>query len=399
MQLSERLSHPISMAELERRWAAVRKAMAESDLDVLVIQNNNDHMGGYVKYFTDLPATNGYPVTVIFSRDDDMVLVGQGPFNKVQELPHLGDGVRRGVKTWLTTPSYASAHYTAVYDAELADKALQRYSRANVGFVGTYQMSVAVADHLRKHSLANAKIVEASDLVDRIKVIKSSEEIEAIKAAARMQDGAMKAAFDAIRPGMRDTEVAAIAQEYSQRHGSENGIYLCASAPLGAPSQLAQRHYQNRTLQEGDYFVLLVEDSGPGGFYTELGRTCVLGKVPEQMTDEFQFTLEARRFTLERLVPGASCSEIWNDYNAFMKKNGRPQESRLYCHGQGYDLVERPLIRHDEPMSIRRGMNIVVHPTYVHNGMMSWVCDNYMIEDAGPGPRLHTFPEEIIEIR
>ena len=388
MQLSERLSYPISMAELERRWAAIRKAMTEAGIDVLVIQNNNDHMGGYVKYFTDLPATNGYPVTIIFPRDDDMTLIGQGPFGKRQDLPHAGDGVRRGIKTWLTTPSYASAHYTAAYDAALADTALQKYGRATIGFVGTYQMSVAVADHLRQNSLKNAKIVEASDLVDRIKVIKSPEELAAVKAAAKMQDGAMKAAFDAIKPGMRDTDVAAIAQEYSQRHGSENGIYLCASAPLGSPSQLAQRHYQNRTLKEGDYFVLLVEDNGPGGFYTELGRTCVLGKVPEQMKDEFQFTLEARRFTLDRLVPGASCADIWTAYNEFMAKNGRPKESRLYCHGQGYDLVERPLVRHDELMQIRKDMNIVVHPTYVHNGMMSWVCDNYIIEAkwAGTAP-------------
>jgi Xaa-Pro aminopeptidase len=398
MKLSERLSTPISMQELERRWSAVRGSMERAGIDVLVMQNNNDYMGGYVKYFTDLPATNGYPVTIIFPRDDDMVLIGQGPLNKQQELPHAGDGVRRGIKLWLTTPSYASAYYTAPYDAELADKALTRYSRATVGFLGMYQMSVAVADHLRHGSLSQSTIVDASDLVDQIKVIKSPEEIELIKKTAKMQDGAMRAAFASVEPGMRDTEVAAIAQEYSQRHGSENGIYLCASSPIGSPCQLGQRHYQNRKLRDGDYFVMLVEDSGPGGFYTELGRTCVLGKVPNQMKDEFQFTLEARRFTLERLQPGTPCADIWSDYNAFMKKNGRPPESRLYCHGQGYDLVERPLVRHDEPMTIKEHMNIVVHPTYVQNNMMSWVCDNYLIEQNGPSERLHQYPEEILEL-
>jgi len=49
---SERLNMPISTAELERRWKAVRKAMEEQRIDVLVMQNNNDFMGGYVKYFT-----------------------------------------------------------------------------------------------------------------------------------------------------------------------------------------------------------------------------------------------------------------------------------------------------------------------------------------------------------
>src|SRR4051795_453873 len=94
MQLSERLQTPISDAELERRWAAVRAAMAAEKIDVLLMQNNNDHMGGYVKYFTDLPATNGYPMTVVFPQDDDMTVVSQGPFGMVKDLAHDGDGTR-----------------------------------------------------------------------------------------------------------------------------------------------------------------------------------------------------------------------------------------------------------------------------------------------------------------
>jgi Xaa-Pro aminopeptidase len=397
-ELSERLNTPISTAELERRWAAVRAAMKAAKIDVLLMQNNNDHMGGYVKYFTDLPATNGYPQTVVFPADEDMTLVSQGPFGMVKELPHEGDGMRRGVKRWLTTPSYASAHYTVPYDADLAAKGLMPYARGTIGLVGTYQMSVGLVDHLRKGEFASAKFVDATELVDRIKIIKSPEEQKLIERAARMQDGAMRAAFAAIEPGMLDRDVAAIAQCYSQRHGSENGIYLCCSAPLGQPAMISQRHYQSREIREGDYFMMLVEDSGPGGMYTELGRTCVLGKVPQQMKDEFEFTLAARKFTLDLLKPGTPCKTIWDEYNAYMKKNGRPPESRLYCHGQGYDLVERPLIRDDEPLPIEADTNIVVHPTYIMNGMSSWVCDNYLIGRNGPGERLHRFPEEVVEL-
>src|SRR6202162_5156519 len=79
-QLSPRLQPPSSTAELERRWAAVRDAMEREKIDVLLMQNNNDYMGGYVKYFTDLPATNGYPLTVVFPRDDLITLVSMGPF-------------------------------------------------------------------------------------------------------------------------------------------------------------------------------------------------------------------------------------------------------------------------------------------------------------------------------
>ena len=47
-EVSEQINTPISSAELERRWAAVRAAMAEQGIDVLLMQANNDFMGGYV---------------------------------------------------------------------------------------------------------------------------------------------------------------------------------------------------------------------------------------------------------------------------------------------------------------------------------------------------------------
>ena len=395
--LSERLQTPISTAELERRWKAVRAAMARDKIDVLLMQNNNDHMGGYVKYFTDMPATNGYPNTVVFPREDEMTVVAQGPFGGSEITAQSSNGTWRGVKRILTTPSYASAHFTKDYDPELAAKAIEPYGKGTIGLVGTYQMSFAMVDYI-KRKFTGARFVDASELVDRVKVFKSPEEMELIRRAALMQDGAMQAAFAAVKPGMRDTEVAAVAQHHSQVHGSENGIYLCASMPLGTPSKFGQRHVQNRTIQKGDQIALLVEDSGPGGMYTELGRSCVVGKVPQQMKDELAFCIESRKITLDMLKPGTPCKDVWDTFNAFMRKNGRPEEARLYCHGQGYDLVERPLVRNDEPWTIEKDMNIVVHPTYTHAGYLNWLCDNYLIGGNGPGPRLHQFPEIIVEV-
>src|SRR5512146_342254 len=83
----ERINTPVPTRELERRWTAVRAAMRTQKIDALIMQNNNDHMGGYVKYFTDLPATFGYPVTVVFPRDDRMSVVSQGAIGAVVELP------------------------------------------------------------------------------------------------------------------------------------------------------------------------------------------------------------------------------------------------------------------------------------------------------------------------
>jgi Xaa-Pro aminopeptidase len=396
--ISERINTPISTPELERRWAAVRAAMTEHGIDVLLMQASNDFMGGYVKYFTDLPATNGYAVTVVFPRDDRMSVVGQGPSDRVLELPPEGDGLRRGVARFMGTPSYASCPYTAGYDAALAEKALERYAGATVGLLGTAAISYALIDHLKRGKLSKAKFVDASDMVDRIKAIKSEEEIALMRRTALMQDGAMQAVFDAIRPGMTDLEAAAIAEHYGHSHGSEQGLFLCASGPMGSAAFFGNRHLQNRVIQKGDSFTLLVENSGAGGYYTELGRTCVLGKASQEMKDEFDFTVEAQKFTMTLLKPGASCAQAFEAYNQFMRAHGKPEEKRLHCHGQGYDMVERPLLRADETMHLARNMVLSAHPSYMTAGTYAWVCDNFLIGDNGVVERLHRLPQKIFEL-
>lgn len=394
---SERLNAPISTKELERRWTAVRKAMEARGIDVLVMQNNNDFMGGYIKYFTDLPATNGYALSAIFPRDEAMTIISQGPFGMDRMLPPEGDGVRRGVKRVMASPSYASAPFTKENDAGLAEKALEAYSGATIGLVGTACMPAAFVDHLHRGKLSNATFVEASDMVDEIKAIKSEEEIAAMRRTAEMQDVCMAAAFATIAPGKKDIEIAAIAEQTGHSYGSEQGLFMCASGPVGTAPLQANRHFQNRTIQPGDQFSLLVESNGAGGFYTELGRTCVLGKASQEMKDEFAFVLEARNFTLKLLRPGASCRDIWEAYNQFMREHKRPEEKRLYCHGQGYDMVERPLVRFDEPMKLKANMIVSCHPTYALAGSFNWACDNYLITDGGV-ERLHKFAEKITEI-
>src|SRR5215813_6532404 len=121
---AERVNTPISTAELERRWSAIRSAMSQYRIDVLLMQNNNDFMGGYVKYFTDIPAVTGFPVTVVFPIDDLMTVVMPGHFSFDPLLSTDGECLYRGVKKLCAAPYFPSANYSWSYDAELAEKAL-----------------------------------------------------------------------------------------------------------------------------------------------------------------------------------------------------------------------------------------------------------------------------------
>jgi Xaa-Pro aminopeptidase len=178
----DRLNTPISSTELERRWAAVRAAMADRGIDVLLMQNNNDSMGGYVKYFTDTPATNGYPTSVVFPRDDAMTVISHGPFGTDRKLSPSLDTVPRGTKRVLSEPYFASTPYSVAYEVALAEKALDGFSGATIGLVGTSTLPYPLIDGLKRGRLSNAAFVDATDMVDAIKAIKSSEEVALIRA-------------------------------------------------------------------------------------------------------------------------------------------------------------------------------------------------------------------------
>ena len=145
--------------------------------------------------------------------------------------------------------------------------------------------------------------------------------------------------------------------------------------------------------------MVLVENSGPGGYYTEIARPFCLGKAPQALKDLTSLIIEAQKNTVKRLKPGASFPEIWDAHNAFMRGKGKHEEERLHSHGQGYDLVERPLVRRDETqMKVEANMYFACHPEVTTPQEFMTICDNFLVKPDGTQEHLHKFPQEVIEI-
>jgi len=393
--MSSRLRSPISRAELERRWAAAREVMARLELDALVLQNSNDWLGGYVRWFTGAPANNAYPRSVIFPREGGMTVVEQGPFDGVQTLNDDPDNP--GVARILTTPSYVSIAATAGYDAELIAGDLKAQHCRRIGWVNPAGAYFKFGQTVEA-ALTNVQFIDATDEIDNIKAIKSAEEQALIRLTAALQDKVMAAVADFIRPGLHDFEVAGFAQYQANRFGAEQGIFISSSAPPTKAAVFRPPHQLGRTIEKGDVFTLLVETNGPGGFYTEIGRAFSLGKPSDALKQGLAFAVEAQKATLDLLKPGASAAAIAAIHDDYMTARGRPKERRLYAHGQGYDMVERPLIRQDETMAIAKDMSIVVHPGYIDDEVFATICDNYLIGEDGPGECLHRTPKHVFEL-
>ena len=393
--MDERRIARISIQELERRWRLVREHMTEHGLDALIAQTARDFTGGYVKWFTDIPAY--YPRTVVFHRSDLMTVIEHGPAGRKRNLGS-DDADNPGVGEIITTSAFPSVNYTQTDDAEVVCDILRRRGYRRIGWVGPGAMPHRFISYIEKDQSGKAEISDETDFIDHVKAVKSTEEIALIRATAAMQDAVFSKVLARIKPGMCDQEVAALAQYEGQLLGSEQGIFLGMSAKLGQPAFFAQRHFQGRTIEPGDHMSLLIENNGPGGFYTELSRTIVLGKASPELIDGFEIVKEAQQHTVRQLKPGASCCDLARAHDLFMKQKSAPPESRVYAHSQGYDLIERPLVRSDETMPLEKGMNMVVHPAYATASMFAHVCDNYLVEEHGASECLHQTPKKIFEL-
>ena len=173
--------------------------MTERNIDALVMQNNNDWLGGYVRWFTDTPLSNGYPRSVIFPASDLMIVVDMGPRGARRRI-NGDDAANRGVGEMIFTPAFTSVSYTDEYQAELVAQELRGYR--TIGWIGSGAMPHRFVTRIERELAGQATFVDATDFVDRLKAIKSEEEKELIRKAAHMQDQVFERVLNKIRPGM-----------------------------------------------------------------------------------------------------------------------------------------------------------------------------------------------------
>ena len=385
----------ISPGELERRWALVREHLKARGLQALIVQGYEEKIGGPVRWLTDV--SPGYPRTLVFHADDLMTMVDHGPQGLTRQLDGR-DPSRPGVGELVTTWSLYGSHFTSGLNAEAVIGVLRRRGCTDVGWVNPGALPHGFVNGVRQAFEGVVRFTDETDFFDRAKAMKSDEELALIRETAAMQDRVFTKLLDWIEPGMRDFEINAFLDYQLQLMGADRGVYIAASAPIGRPATFGYRALQGRTMRRGDHINVLLESNGLGGEWTELGRLIAFGSVPAETRAAHEVCVAAQAEMAALLVPGAEPAAIWQTYNDFMVGNGSEPERRLHAHSQGYDAVERPLIRSDETMRLERGMNIAVHPTFVAGAVFATICDNMLVAEPGGASFLHQTPKDIFEL-
>jgi Xaa-Pro aminopeptidase len=391
----DRAIRRVSRAELERRWHLVRARLAQEHLEAVIVFSSEDYLGANVRWLTDRPTNFAYHSAIVFHADNLMTLIEHGTIGG-----HLhsdgGDPDYPGVGEVRTTAAFHSVSYTQRYEAEILVEVLRGRGYQRVGVAGLDAMPHGCVSALQ--AVPNLTMTDLTEFFERIRAAKSAEEIREIRATAAQQDLMFAKLLDTVRPGMRDIDVTALLIGEGRRLGSSQQVLFAGSAVPDHIPLPRMSHAQGRLIRPGDYLTVLIENNGPGGYYNELGRTLVFGRASADRLEGLAIACAAQADSVKRYRPGVPCAAIAAAHDDFRAANHLPPEGRLFAHGQGYAMVERPLIRADEQMALAAGMNIVTHPAIIDGGRFGFICDNHLVHVDRPAERLHQTEQRIFEI-
>ena len=383
---SDRRRYSLATRELERRWKAVRERMAARGIDFLIVQSQQRYAGGYFRWFTDIPGAN-FPISVVFPLEDEMTIIAHGSAAPVPPS-NPAEWALRGVKERINTPSLPNVWWEDAWDAEKAVAVMMPKRPRTVGLVGLGNMSGALYANLLK-GLQGVNVVNASDLVDEVRMVKSEEELRLHRESAYLHEMGYAVAKRAIRPGRTAGEAIEEIRHAQVLAGSEEQQISITFGPPDA-SPYSQHNWGNtyvrRTFRDGDIINLLIESSAAGGYFYDLRRFLCIGSVPKDLQKAYAVARKARVIMAGHLKPGAMPKIALDASDWFLESKGFPPESRMAGHGQGLDIGERPVMRRDEPAVLESGMVVSVHPTARTRHIAVCIADTYVITRSGAVP-------------
>jgi Xaa-Pro dipeptidase len=342
-----------SADEMRRRHGLARALMDEHGLDALVLFGNsgvNRHNQANVFWLSNhLDLHHCY---LVLPRDGDATLL-VGLTNHVPNAREVS-----------AVPDIEWGGYRP------AEKVVERLAGAQrVGLVGvnaTFAMGMPYA-HWQQLQQAVPGVVDVTREFQRLRLVKSEEEVEWLRRAAALSDLAMLALRDEARVGMTEYELVALAEHAYRRRGGQAHITFLRSMPMDAPTGcLPAQNPSARRLERGD--VIITEFSASyWGYSGQLHRPVFIGAEPTADWQRlFDVALDAYLRLATAVRAGATEADALAAADVISAAGYAIYDDLL--HGYGVDilppLIDRSRLRNGggDGMRFEAGMAVVLQP-------------------------------------
>jgi ectoine hydrolase len=276
-------------------------------------------------------------------------------------------------------------HYVQSTERHAMDYLSERISergwgKANIGVeMDNYWFSAAAFASLLKH-LPNAKFSDTTGLVNWQRAVKSPQELDYMRKAARIVERMHQRIFDKVEPGIRKCDLVADIYDAALRYDETIGIggdypAIVPLLPSGEDASAPHLTWNDQPMKsgEGTFFEI-------AGVYRRyhcpLSRSVFLGKPTKAFLDAEKAVLEGMDAGLEVAKAGNLCEDIAHAFFGVLKKYGIEKDNRTgYPIGMSYppDWGERT-------MSLRPGDKTVMEVNMTFHFMTGLWMDDWGFE-------------------
>jgi Xaa-Pro aminopeptidase len=214
-------------------------------------------------------------------------------------------------------------------------------------------------------ALPNSEFVDAADVLIKLRMVKSSEELVYIRKAAEITARARQRLYDAeITPGMTERQAVRALRRLILEEGGDRTAFC--HIQNGLPGHSNQYHY-DRPLERG--MVIGMDTGAFYGMYTvDYPRFAVLGRATDEQRRVHEAVKYVNKKMAEALRPGVTCAELHAlALRACKEADVEPDEGHKLPgtrmgHGQGMCLTEPPSITEDDHTPLEAGVVISTEP-------------------------------------
>jgi len=347
---------PFNREEYQLRLQAVRSSMADQQLDALLVGDPTN-----MNWLTGFDAWSFYvPQVMLVQHDSEPVWMGRQM-----------DAGAVPLTTWLDDTSikpyaedYVQRNDIHPMDVVAGFLKERQLNGKRIGYESdTFYFSPKALDCLVR-GLPESTWVDADLLINWCRVTKSAAEIEVMRQASRLVEGAMGVAYENIAPGMRQCDLMAKILAAQVGGNAEYGGDLTALSPLILAGEAAATAHPMWTDEkfEDDQTVALELGGTRKRYNAGLARTVQLGNGPQSVFDTADAVDEGLLAVLETIAPGVSAGDVHRSWQNVLNKHGLKKESRIgYSIGVGYspDWGERTVsLRADEQTILEENMTL-----------------------------------------
>ncbi|MFP5331026.1 MAG: M24 family metallopeptidase [Acidimicrobiia bacterium] len=204
------------------------------------------------------------------------------------------------------------------------------------------------------------RVVDGQQAMMRAREIKSADEVMLLTQAAAMVDGVYQDIFEALKPGVRESDIVALAHKRLFEMGSE--FVEAVNSIAGERCSPHPHVFSDRLIRPGDqaYFDIIHVFNG---YRTCYYRTFVVGRASSAHRDAFGQAREWMDAAIDLVRPGVTTDQIarvWPEAHEFGFEDEMDAFGLQFGHGVGVGLHERPIISRlnslEDPVEIREGM-------------------------------------------